>query len=154
MRVVVQRVGNASVSVDGALLSHIEGGLLLLVGIGRDDAEADLLWMARKIPNLRIFEDEAGKMNRSVRDVGGAILAVSQFTLYADASRGNRPGFSAAALPETALGLFGRFVELLREESGLVVETGLFGADMQVSLVNDGPVTILLESPTRPDATP
>lgn len=154
MRVVVQRAGSASVSIDGTLHSRIGRGLLLLVGIGRDDAESDPGWMARKILNLRIFEDATGKMNRSVQDVGGDLLAVSQFTLYADASRGNRPGFSGAALPEKALGLFDRFVGLLREESGLVVETGVFGADMQVSLVNDGPVTILLESPTKSCLSP
>lgn len=154
MRVVVQRVCNASVSIDGALRSRIGRGLLLLVGIGRDDTGSDLEWMARKVSGLRIFEDAAGKMNLSVRDAGSALLAVSQFTLYADASRGNRPGFTNAALPDKALGLFDRFVGLLRDESGLPVETGLFGADMQVSLVNDGPVTILLESPTHPPVSP
>jgi len=149
VRVVVQRVAHAGVSIAGAAYSEIGRGLLLLVGIGRDDSDADLAWMSRKIPNLRIFEDEAGKMNLSVKDIGGGILAVSQFTLYADASRGNRPGFSDAAPPEKALALFDRFVGLLRQESGCTVETGSFGADMQVSLLNDGPVTILLESPNR-----
>lgn len=147
MRVVVQRVAHASVSIDGALHSEIGKGLLLLVGIGRNDSETDLVWMSRKISALRIFEDEAGKMNRSVKDVGGSILAVSQFTLYADVSRGNRPGFSEAGLPDVALALFDRFVAALRLESPCPVETGSFGADMQVSLLNDGPVTIILESP-------
>lgn len=150
MKVVVQRVSRASVSIGGAVHSAIGQGLLLLVGIGRGDAEQEMMRMSRKIPALRIFEDEAGKMNLSVRDVGGSILAVSQFTLYADASRGNRPGFSAAALPEEAVGIFSRFVEALRRESGCPVETGIFGADMQVELLNDGPVTIILESPEKP----
>jgi D-tyrosyl-tRNA(Tyr) deacylase len=150
MRVVVQRVRHASVSIGGKLHSETGRGLLLLVGIGRADGEADLAWMSRKVTALRIFEDEAGKMNLSVKDVGGSILAVSQFTLYADAARGNRPGFSEAAPPDVALGLFDRFVKALRTESGLTVETGSFGADMQVSLLNDGPVTIILESPVKP----
>lgn len=149
MRVVVQRVSHASVSIGGELCSEIGKGLLLLVGIGRHDADEELSWMIRKIANLRIFEDAAGKMNLSVKDIGGSILAVSQFTLYADSSRGNRPGFSEAAPPETASPLFDRFVDRLREESGCTVGTGRFGADMQVSLLNDGPVTILLESPKR-----
>ena len=147
MKVVVQRVTRASVSIGGALHSQVGSGLLLLVGIGRRDTGESLAWMSRKIPNLRIFEDEAGKMNLSVKDAGGSILAVSQFTLYGDASRGNRPGFSGAAPPEEARGMFDRFVEELRRESGCVVETGSFGADMQVELLNDGPVTIILESP-------
>ncbi len=150
MRVVVQRVRHAGVSIGGALHSEIGLGLLLLVGICRSDSEADLAWMSRKVSSLRIFEDEAGKMNLSVKDVGGSILAVSQFTLYADASRGNRPGFSEAAPPDAALDLFDRFIGTLRTVSGLPVETGSFGADMQVSLLNDGPVTIILESPVKP----
>ena len=150
MRVVVQRVSRASVSIGGSLHSEIGRGLLLLVGIGRRDTVADLDWMSRKIPALRIFEDGAGKMNLSLKDVDGAILAVSQFTLYADASRGNRPGFSEAAPPESARELFDSFVESLRRESGRAVETGSFGADMRVSLLNDGPVTIILESPSHP----
>ena len=150
MKVVVQRAGRASVSIGGALHSEIGAGLLLLVGIGRQDTDADLEWMSRKIPALRIFEDESGKMNLSVREASGAILAVSQFTLYADASRGNRPGFSGAAPPEVARELFDRFVDALRKESGCRVETGRFGADMQVDLLNDGPVTIILESPAKP----
>ncbi|NTU92714.1 MAG: D-tyrosyl-tRNA(Tyr) deacylase [Chlorobiaceae bacterium] len=149
MRVVVQRAGQASVSIGGTLHSEIGAGLLLFVGIGRDDSDQELAWMTRKIINLRIFEDQAGKMNLSVKEVGGSMLAVSQFTLYADVSRGNRPGFSEAASPETATILFDRLVDLLRESSGCKVETGIFGADMQVSLLNDGPVTIILESPQR-----
>lgn len=150
MKVVVQRAGRASVSISGVLHSEIGAGLLLLVGIGRQDSDADLEWMSRKILALRIFEDESGKMNLSVKDTGGAILAVSQFTLYADVSRGNRPGFSGAAPPEIAQALFDRFVEALRKESGRPVETGRFGADMQIDLLNDGPVTIIIESPAKP----
>ena len=150
MRVVVQRVSRASVSIGGSLHSGIGRGLLLLVGVGRHDTAEALSWMSRKIPNLRIFEDDAGKMNLSVKDVAGSILAVSQFTLYADASRGNRPGFSEASPPDEARGMFDRFVEALRHASGCPVETGSFGADMQVELLNDGPVTIILESPVKP----
>ncbi|NTV02958.1 MAG: D-tyrosyl-tRNA(Tyr) deacylase [Chlorobiaceae bacterium] len=150
MKAVAQRVSRASVSIGGSLYSEIGSGLLLLVGIGRRDTGDDLSWMSRKIPNLRIFEDDAGKMNLSVKEAGGSILAVSQFTLYADASRGNRPGFSEAAPPDEARAMFDRFVEQLRCESGCPVETGSFGADMQVDLLNDGPVTIILESPTKP----
>jgi len=147
MRAVVQRVQYAGVSIGGAQYSGIEKGLLVLAGIARHDTADDLFWMIRKIPNLRIFEDSEGKMNLSVRDVGGSILVVSQFTLYADASRGNRPGFSESAPSEMAREMFDRFVDSLRQESGCPVETGSFGADMQVSLLNDGPVTIILESP-------
>ncbi|AAM73052.1 MAG TPA: D-aminoacyl-tRNA deacylase [Chlorobaculum sp.] len=150
MRTVVQQVREASVSIGGELHSSIGTGLLVLAGISRDDTADDLAWMSRKIPNLRIFEDEKGKMNRSLKDIGGALLVVSQFTLYADASRGNRPGFSESAPPELARVLFDRFVESIRHEAGCPVETGVFGADMQVSLVNDGPVTIILESPKKP----
>jgi D-aminoacyl-tRNA deacylase len=149
VRTVVQRVREAAVSIGGATHSSIGAGLLLLAGISREDTEADLAWMSRKIPNLRIFEDEEGKMNRSLKDIGGELLVVSQFTLYADASRGNRPGFSESAPPEVAQPLFERFVELLHREADGPVETGVFGADMQVSLVNDGPVTIILESPKK-----
>lgn len=147
MRVVLQRVQQASVSVGGEPCSEIGRGLLLLVGIGRNDTTADLSWMSRKIPQLRIFEDDASKMNLSLRDVGGSILAVSQFTLYGDVSRGNRPGFSGSAPFDEARVLFDRFVELLRQEARCRIETGSFGSDMQVSLVNDGPVTLILESP-------
>ena len=149
MRTVVQRVREASVSIGGAVHSSIGAGLLVLAGISRTDTADDLAWMSRKIPNLRIFEDEEGKMNRSLRDMGGELLVVSQFTLYADASRGNRPGFSESAPPEVARELFDRFVESIRHEAGCPVQTGVFGADMQVSLVNDGPVTIILESPKK-----
>ncbi|NTW55290.1 MAG: D-tyrosyl-tRNA(Tyr) deacylase [Chlorobaculum sp.] len=149
MRTVVQRVREASVSIGGAVHSSIGAGLLVLAGISRTDTPDDLAWMSRKIPNLRIFEDAEGKMNRSLRDMGGELLVVSQFTLYADVSRGNRPGFSESAPPEVARELFDRFVESLRREVDCPVQTGVFGADMQVALVNDGPVTIILESPKK-----
>jgi len=149
MRCVVQRVREASVTIGGERFSSIGAGLLVLAGISREDTEADLAWMSRKLPNLRIFEDDEGRMNGSVKEIGGELLVVSQFTLYADASRGNRPGFTESAPSEVAQPLFDRFVEMLRRESGLTVETGSFGADMQVSLINDGPVTIILESPKK-----
>lgn len=149
MRCVAQRVREAAVTIGGERYSSIGAGLMVLAGISRDDTEADLLWMSRKLPNLRIFEDDEGRMNRSVKECGGELLVVSQFTLYADASRGNRPGFTESAPSDIARPLFDRFVELLRRDSALTVETGSFGADMQVSLTNDGPVTIILESPKK-----
>lgn len=144
MRVVLQRVNRATVSIDQQVVGQIKKGYLLLVGIAPDDTEQTLDWMARKIINLRVFEDDAGKMNRSLADVNGAILSVSQFTLYADVKHGNRPGFSKAAKPEVAAPLYDRFNEKLRA-LGTTVETGRFGANMQVDLENDGPVTIIYE---------
>lgn len=149
MRCVAQRVRQAAVTIGGERFSSIGAGLLVLAGISRDDTPDDLAWMSRKLPNLRIFEDDEGRMNRSVKECGGELLVVSQFTLYADASRGNRPGFTESAPSDIARPLFDRFVELLRRDSDLTVETGSFGADMQVSLTNDGPVTIILESPKK-----
>lgn len=145
MRALIQRVSEASVTVAGETLGHIGPGLLVLVCAmqGDDAAAADRL--AARIAKLRVFKDDAGKMNRSVQDIGGAVLAVSQFTLAADTSRGNRPGFSAAAAPDLGEALYKRFKAALREQ-GLQVEQGRFGADMQVALVNDGPVTIWLEA--------
>lgn len=145
MRVLVQRVSSASVSVSGERIAAIGTGLLLLVGIRTGDTETELAWMAQKCASLRIFADEAGKLNKSVADVRGEILAVSQFTLYGDASGGNRPGFTEAARPEAAQPLFDKFVAMLAQKIGKPVPTGRFGADMQVELVNDGPVTIWLE---------
>jgi D-tyrosyl-tRNA(Tyr) deacylase len=144
MRVLVQRVSSASVTIDGRVSGSIAAGLLLLVGFRNEDTEAALEWMAEKVCGLRIFSDEEGKMNRSVLDVSGGVLVVSQFTLYGDASKGKRPSFIDAARPETAIPLYERFVALLRERVAKV-ETGEFGADMAVALVNDGPVTIWLE---------
>ena len=145
MRAVVQRVSSASVEVDGKRTGAIERGVLALVGIARDDTESDAQVIASKIVGLRIFNDEAGAMNRSLSEVGGAVLAVSQFTLYGDARKGRRPSFIDAAAGPEAEPLFDRVVDLMRRE-GLRVETGIFGASMRVSLVNEGPVTILLDS--------
>ncbi|MBV8082642.1 MAG: D-tyrosyl-tRNA(Tyr) deacylase [Candidatus Eremiobacteraeota bacterium] len=145
MRAVIQRVSSASVEVDGAVSGAIERGFLALIGVARDDAEGDAIAMATKIAGLRVFNDDAGDMNRSLKDVGGGILAVSQFTLYGDARKGRRPSFIDAAPGETAAPLFDQVVTLLRRE-GLTVQTGVFGAQMHVSLVNEGPVTILLDS--------
>ena len=145
MRVVLQRVKNASVTVSGERISEIGEGLLLLVGVAKDDREGEASWLAEKIAGLRIFNDEGGKMNLGVRDVGGEILAVSQFTLLADTRKGKRPSFIKAALPEEAKPLFDYFCERLREAGIASVKTGSFGAMMDVALVNDGPVTIVLE---------
>jgi len=145
VRVLLQRVSRASVTVDGQVVGAIGPGLLLLVGVRRGDDRATAEWMAQKVANLRIFEDEAGKLNRSVLEVGGSALVVSQFTLYADVRKGRRPSFIEAAPPEEARPLVDAFAEALRR-SGLPVETGVFGAHMDVELVNDGPVTIWLDS--------
>ncbi|HSL91462.1 MAG TPA: D-aminoacyl-tRNA deacylase [Candidatus Limnocylindrales bacterium] len=136
---------SASVTAGGKILGRIGQGLLAFVGITHTDDESHVRWMCGKISRLRIFEDEAGKMNRSVADIGGGILLVSQFTLYGDAAGGNRPGFSKAAPPAIAEPLYGEMVRRLAATSGVPVETGSFGAEMEVALVNDGPVTILLE---------
>ena len=145
MRVLLQRVSRAAVQVEGETVAAIGRGVLLLAGFRRGDGRADLAWMADKVVHLRIFEDAAGKFNLALSDVGGAVLVVSQFTLYGDARKGRRPGFTAAARPEQAEPLCDRFVELLRGE-GFSVQTGVFGAMMAVALVNDGPVTFLLDS--------
>jgi len=145
MRVVVQRVTRAEVRVADQVVGRIDQGLLVLLGVAAGDLEEDARFVADKLAALRVFEDHAGKMNRSVADVGGGLLVVSQFTLLGDARKGNRPGFSAAAPPEEANALYERVCALLREK-GLPVAQGVFRADMQVELVNDGPVTILLDS--------
>ncbi len=149
MRALVQRVRQASVSVDGSVAGEIGAGLLVLTGIGVDDTADDVEWTARKLADLRIFDDEGGVMNRSVRDVDGAILAVSQFTLYGSTHKGNRPSWSAAAPPEIARPRFDAFVQALALRIGKPVATGVFGAHMQVALVNDGPVTLWLDSRRR-----
>ena len=148
MRVVLQRVAHASVTVDGEIIGDIQRGFLLLVGVMHDDAMEDMEYLVRKIVQIRIFEDEEGKLNRSIQDIGGEILSVSQFTLYADTKKGNRPSFSKAAPGDVAIEMFEQFNGLLRD-TGVPVETGQFGADMKVELLNDGPVTILLDSKTR-----
>lgn len=146
MRVLIQRVQAASVTVGGELTGEIAHGLLLLIGVTHTDDEAIEDRMAEKIVKLRIFSDSDGKMNKSVIDVGGGVLAVSQFTLYADAKGGNRPSYTAAARPEQASPAFDRFVAKLAQRIGKPVPTGVFGADMKVALINDGPVTIWLDS--------
>ena len=145
MRCVVQRVTEASVTVNGETVGAVGPGLMVLIGVSTEDTDADLKYMTEKVPNLRIFDDENGVMNRSVIDVGGSILAVSQFTLYGDARGGRRPSYIRAARPEAANEMYQRLVAAWREK-GIHVETGIFRADMKVSLVNDGPVTILLDS--------
>lgn len=149
MRGVVQRVRKAAVEIDGRQVATIDQGLLVLCGVTASDGDADRDWLARKIMSLRIFNDEAGVMNRSLVDIGGELLAVSQFTLFASTRKGARPSYSAAAPPEVAAPMFASFVEALERELGRPVATGVFGADMQVSLVNDGPVTIWLDSLNR-----
>ncbi len=145
MRAVVQRVSRAQVSVGSEITGKIGLGLMILLGVGRDDTEADATYLAGKIAGLRVFEDDEGKMNRSVQEVGGSVLAVSQFTLYGDVRRGKRPSFDAAAGAEKARELYEFFVERIRD-AGLRCETGRFQAMMKVELVNEGPVTILLDS--------
>lgn len=145
MRAVVQRVSRARVAVNGWTAGEIGTGLLVLLGVGHTDTEADVTYLAEKIAGLRVFEDQDGKMNKSVIDVGGSVLAVSQFTLYGDVRRGKRPSFDAAAPPDTAKRLYELFVERIRA-AGLRCETGRFQEMMQVELVNEGPVTILLDS--------
>ncbi len=146
MRTIIQRVAEASVAVDGQKVAKIGAGLLVLAGFEDGDGEADLDWMAGKIVRMRIFADGDGMMNRSVQETGGEILAVSQFTLYASVKKGNRPSWSRAARGEVSQPLFERFVARLSAELGRAVQTGVFGADMRVALVNDGPVTLSLDS--------
>lgn len=145
MRCVVQRVTEASVTVNGETVGAVGPGLMILIGVSTEDTDADLKYMAEKVPNLRIFDDENGVMNRSVLDVGGSILAVSQFTLYGDARGGRRPSYIRAAKPDEANALYERLVAAWRAK-GIHVETGRFRTEMKVSLVNDGPVTILIDS--------
>ena len=148
MKIVIQRVKSASVTVDKKVVGEIGGGLLVLVGVSHDDTAADCAHLAKKTANLRVFDDVDGVMNRSVLDVGGAVLAVSQFTLYGDCKKGNRPSYIAAARPEQGRALYEEYVNQLRA-LGPRVETGIFQADMDVSLLNDGPVTLILESTGR-----
>lgn len=145
MRAVVQRVDKAKVTVDGKIVGEISRGVMVLVGVVEGDTEKDVQYLADKVTGLRIFEDEAEKMNLSVKDIGGEILSVSQFTLYGDCRKGKRPSFDKAAKPETAIVLYEKFNELCRQQN-IKVETGAFGAHMLVELANNGPVTILLDS--------
>lgn len=146
MRVILQRVSAASVEVDGQVIAAIDQGLLLLVGIEEADSAEDIAWISNKIANMRIFDDAEGVMNRSVVDIQGEILAVSQFTLHARVKKGNRPSYIDAARPEIAIPLYESFVRQLELDLGKKVGTGIFGAHMNISLINDGPVTIFMDS--------
>lgn len=146
MRLVIQRVAHASVTIEGVLKSKIEKGLLILVGIEDADTDADINWLAQKVVNLRIFDDENGVMNRSVIDTDGEILIVSQFTLHAMTAKGNRPSYIRASKPDFAIPMYEKFCAKVSELLGKEVGTGEFGADMKVELLNDGPVTILIDS--------
>lgn len=147
MRALLQRVSSASVVVEGETVGQIDGGLLILLGVGKGDDEKKAAWLAEKVANLRIFEDDAGQMNRSLLDLGGGALVVSQFTLYGDARKGRRPSFTDAAPPEEANALYQRFCALLAEAGVVRVARGVFRATMRVSLVNEGPVTLMVETP-------
>lgn len=149
MRVVIQRVSRASVTIDGEVRAAIGHGLLVLLGVGHDDSEEDIDYLVKKTAALRIFDDEAGVMNRSVVDAGGDVIVVSQFTLMASTRKGNRPSYIAAADHETAIPLYEEFCRRMSEAVGRSVGTGEFGADMKVSLINDGPVTICIDSKNR-----
>ena len=149
MRIVVQRVSHASVTIEGHCKSSIGKGMLILVGIEESDGQEDIDWLCKKIVNLRIFDDENGIMNRSILETAGEILAVSQFTLLARTKKGNRPSYIDAAKPEISVPLYEKFVQLLQKELQKEIKTGVFGADMQVGLINDGPVTIIIDSKNR-----
>jgi D-tyrosyl-tRNA(Tyr) deacylase len=149
MRLVVQRVSKASVAIDGKVKSSIGNGLLILVGIEEADGYEDVEWLCGKISRLRIFNDQSGVMNLSVQDIKGEILVISQFTLHASVKKGNRPSYINSAKSEIAIPLYNKFIEVLERESGLKIFTGEFGADMKVELLNDGPVTILIDSKNR-----
>ena len=149
MRAVVQRVASARVTVEGAVTGEIGPGLLVLLGVGRDDTSEDAAWLAGKVAALRIFEDETGRMNRAVTETGGGILVVSQFTLFASTRKGTRPSFNDAAPPDHAIPLYEEFNRLVAAALGRPMQTGKFGAHMDVALVNDGPVTILIDSKIR-----
>jgi D-aminoacyl-tRNA deacylase len=149
MKLVIQRVSEAAVTIDGQVKGAIGCGLLVLAGFAPDDTEADLQWLSRKTVQLRIFADAADKMNRSLEDTGGDLLLISQFTLQASTRKGNRPSYIGAAPPETAILLYEKFIRILEADLGKPIQTGSFGADMKVSLVNDGPVTILIDSKNR-----
>ena len=149
MRTVIQRVTRASVTIDGTLKAAIEGGLLVLIGIEDADGPEDIEWLSGKIVNLRIFNDVAGVMNLSVKDTGGDLLLVSQFTLHAATKKGNRPSYIRASKPDVAIPLYEQIISRLEADLGKPIVTGIFGADMKVELLNDGPVTILLDTKAR-----
>ena len=149
MKAVIQRVSEASVTVEGEIISAIRNGLLVLVGIEDADSDEDIKWLSKKISNLRIFNDENGVMNKSVKDIAGEMLVVSQFTLQASTKKGNRPSYIKASKPDVAIPMYEKFVKTIRLESGLGVQTGEFGADMKVRLLNDGPVTIIIDTKNK-----
>ncbi len=149
MRAVIQRVSSASVKVDGRITGEIQQGLLLLVGIEDSDAKEDLEWLSGKVVNLRIFNDEEGVMNKCVKDIEGGILVVSQFTLHAATKKGNRPSYIRASKPEIAVPLYEQFKQQLATDLGKEIQAGIFGADMKVALLNDGPVTIIIDTKNR-----
>lgn len=149
MRVVVQRVTEASVSIDGNIKSSIDEGLLILLGVCAEDTTADIEWLCKKISSLRIFSDDEGKMNRSLIDLNGEVLVISQFTLFASTKKGNRPSYIRSAKPEIAIPLYEEFVKSMSQKVNSEIKTGVFGADMKVSLVNNGPVTISLDSKAK-----
>lgn len=149
MRALIQRVTEASVEVAGKVVGKIEDGLLIFLGIEAADTAEDIDWLSKKVTNLRIFSDEEGKMNRSVTDIGGSFLVISQFTLHASTRKGNRPSYIRAAHPDVAIPLYEEFAKTLKQTSGLKVETGIFGAYMEVRLLNDGPVTIWMDSKNK-----
>ena len=149
MRIIVQRVSEASVRIDGKIVGSISHGLMVLIGIETSDVQSDAEYLIQKLVNLRIFNDKEGKMNLSLQDVGGELLAVSQFTLHASTKKGNRPSYIRAARPEQAIPLYTFFIEQAQKELTTKIQTGEFGADMKVSLINDGPVTILIDSANK-----
>lgn len=149
MRAVIQRVSEASVTIDGAVKGSIARGLLVLLAVEETDVAEDIEWLSGKIVRLRIFDDESGVMNRSVHEIGGEILLISQFTLLASTKKGNRPSYSRSARPEIAIPIYERFIAKLTQDFGKPILTGEFGADMKVTLVNDGPVTIIIDSKNR-----
>jgi D-tyrosyl-tRNA(Tyr) deacylase len=149
MKLVIQRVSEANVTINGAIVASIESGLLILLGIENEDTIEDINWLTNKTVNLRVFGDEDGVMNKSILDVKGDIIVVSQFTLHASTKKGNRPSYIKAAKPDIAIPLYERFVEQLEKDLGVKVQTGEFGADMKVALINDGPVTIIIDSKNK-----
>lgn len=149
MRAVIQRVSSASCSIDGTISGEIGQGFLVLLGIEDSDTDEDLIWLAQKIHNMRIFSDENGLMNKALTDVDGSILLVSQFTLFASTKKGNRPGFTRSARPEFATPMYEKMILELQKLNGKKIQTGVFGADMKISLVNDGPVTICIDTKVK-----
>ncbi|XRE43746.1 D-aminoacyl-tRNA deacylase [Tenacibaculum discolor] len=146
MKIVIQRVSKASVTIENKKVAEIQSGLLILLGIVNEDTQEDIKWLSKKITNLRIFNDDEGVMNKSIKDINGDIIAVSQFTLHASTKKGNRPSYIKAAKPDVAIPLYKKFVQQLETDLGKKVQTGQFGADMKVELLNDGPVTIIIDS--------